>query len=116
MSQNEVTTAKSAVTSGSYTNDDNLIKSLSDDRDQAFETQLTDCMERSGGLTTSRYAYFIDLASLAEKVTTELAFVKIAEKKKNELITQCQGMGHSHNNPPWKCTENVVIEDNEWIP
>ena len=43
-------------------------------------------------------------------------FVKIAEKKKNELITQCQGMGHSHSNPPWKCTENVVIEDNEWIP
>ena len=53
VSQNAVAKAKLRVTSGSYTQDDELITSLSDERKQAFQAQIDRCMDLSDGLVSA---------------------------------------------------------------
>ena len=58
VSQNAVAKAKLRVTSGSYTQDDELITSLSDERKQAFQAQIDRCMSLSDGLISALSAYW----------------------------------------------------------
>ena len=63
MSESDVTASKNAVSAGLYTQDEALIKQLTDDRDQRFTAQVDLCMERSGGLTPALRAYFLEPSS-----------------------------------------------------
>ena len=63
ISKSVVQASKEAVSANVYTEDDNLVKQLSDEREQAFTAQVDVCMERSGGLTPSLRAYYLDPSS-----------------------------------------------------
>ena len=70
MSKSDVKASKDAVSANAYTQDNLLVKQLSDERERAFTAQVDFCMERSGGLTPSLRAYYLDPSS-SEAAQTE---------------------------------------------
>ena len=76
LSKIDVAKAKLATASGVHSEDDEMITMLSEERNQAFQSQVDHCMSLSQGLIPSLHAFYIEPTTDPSKVVNEqdLAF------------------------------------------
>ena len=78
-----VAAAKVAVASGTYSEDEQWIQIASDGRDLDFQNQIDACMNKSGGLTLSLRAYYLDIDNSPPDAESEQDARKVGQIAQN---------------------------------